>query len=352
MSTLSARAPIGAANRAALFGRSDEQAYSQASARSSTSAQSSRHDTGSAYADLSSLSYASDDSASAAAGLEPAAGSDLLELEHIIGYTGHHLRTVAAHPREPGAVLKAVSSVLVVGHVSDPHRQEPLRGHDCEITVLAVSPCGSYLATGQSGSTKVKGFPSPVILWDYASRRAALRLGGISQGVSLLAFSPDSRLLMGAGADGVLYIWDVASGEVCYGKRHAAPPQLFQWGAVHSDGRRPVYTAHLCCGTDLSALTLSFDAARRQWALAAAPMIAPSSGVKKVYHCSAVMPAPLPAGGWLLCGSEAGDLIVFSVVPRVYRASVPVCAGGLLALCVDPSDPGVLFCGGGDGTVR
>lgn len=36
---------------------------------------------------------------------------------------------------------------------------------------------------------------------------------------------------------------------------------------------------------------------------------------------------------------------------KVFRASVPVCAGGLLSICTDPST-GSVYCGAGDGALR
>ena len=53
----------------------------------------------------------------------------------------------------------------------------------------------------------------------------------------------------------------------------------------------------------------------------------------------------------LLAGSSVGDLIVFKLPSKVYRASVPVCSGGLRALVASKTAFEV-FCGGGDGSVK
>ena len=45
-----------------------------------------------------------------------------------------------------------------------------------------------------------------------------------------------------------------------------------------------------------------------------------------------------------------GDLVVFTLSTHVYRASVPVCSGGLLSLASGPGNE--VFCGGGDGSIR
>ena len=55
------------------------------------------------------------------------------------------------------------------------------RYHDEDITAIAISSTGRYLASGQLGSTHVKGYPSPVILYDFASGQPLIPLQGITQ---------------------------------------------------------------------------------------------------------------------------------------------------------------------------
>ena len=81
----------------------------------------------------------------------------LLELEHVIGFTGAHLSTLVALPRLSNAFVKSMGSVVVVGDVGDPHSQEFLRGHDMDISALAVSGSGALLASVQLGSAHRKG---------------------------------------------------------------------------------------------------------------------------------------------------------------------------------------------------
>ena len=72
-----------------------------------------------------------------------------LELEHMMGYTGRRLGTLLAHPRLSEVFVKSVGSAVVVGDLNDPHQQEFLRGHDMEITAMAISASGNKLASGQ-----------------------------------------------------------------------------------------------------------------------------------------------------------------------------------------------------------
>ncbi len=115
----------------------------------------------------------------------------LLELEHVIGFTGAHLSTLVALPRLSNAFVKSMGSVVVVGDVGDPHSQEFLRGHDMDISALAVSGSGALLASGQLGSAHRKGHHAPVIVWDGNTKRQAFVLHGHTLRVRSLCFSPD-----------------------------------------------------------------------------------------------------------------------------------------------------------------
>ncbi|CAM9617784.1 unnamed protein product, partial [Discosporangium mesarthrocarpum] len=279
---------------------------------------------------------------------------DMLELEHVIGYTGHFLQTALAHPLDNDVIIKSVGALLVIANVIDPHQQQLLRGHDMEISALAISRSGLLMATGQCGSVHVKGFPAPAIVWDYATKKSLFVLEGISEGICHLSFSPDQRFLLGCGLDCLVYVWDTSTGEVISGKKFAKPATLAQWGVVDESGRRPVYHVCLCISKEILALELGFDPVRRQWHLvgkmaspAFPPMAMPSSGLNRHYHSLALGATEQ----MLVCGTDVGDMVVFSVDHKIYRASIPVCSGGLLSICADPAT-GMVICGAGDGFVR
>eukprot|EP00904_Undaria_pinnatifida_P004386 jgi/Undpi1/13949/HiC_scaffold_9.g03600.m1 len=220
---------------------------------------------------------------------------DMLELEHIIGYTGHFLQTIASHPKEHGAIIKSVGALLVIGSISDPHEQQLLRGHDMEISALAVSPSGSLIATGECMPLKMELLETLPLRLDLASREKTIRgtgndelvflagewmrppidnhRKGIDQapfllaktpeldrpdartGVCRLSFSPDEKFLLGCGLDRLVYVWDTSTGELS------------------------------------------------------------------------------------------------RVEAKVFRASVPVCSAGMLSVCTDPAT-GAVYCGGGNGVIR
>lgn len=102
-----------------------------------------------------------------------------------------------------------MGAFVVINDISDPHKQEFLRGHDEEICCLSVSPSGQLLASGQQPTTKRKGSESPIVVWDLEARRELYQLLGHVGGVSLVDFSPDERFLATTAQDCKLYIWDM-----------------------------------------------------------------------------------------------------------------------------------------------
>ena len=48
-----------------------------------------------------------------------------------------------------------------------------------------------------------------MIVWDYDSKRQLYNLFGMKHQVTYLAFTADDRFLVGAGADKMLFVWDM-----------------------------------------------------------------------------------------------------------------------------------------------
>lgn len=103
---------------------------------------------------------------------------------------------------------------IIIGDLTDPHNQYFLRGHDDQITCLAVSNSGALLATGQRGDN------SDIIIWDYESKKAIFRLSEHDNAVQVLEFSHDDRILISVGSslDGKMFLWDTANGYIISSK--------------------------------------------------------------------------------------------------------------------------------------
>ena len=277
----------------------------------------------------------------------PPVEDDLLEVEHMIGYNGHYRNTLVFHPHEPNAFLMPLGATLVIGDLTDPHQQHFLRGHDAEISAVAISRSGHLVASGQQGSRRTKAHESPVIVWDYVNRSELYQLDGLHMGIRMLAFSPDERFLAASGEDAVLYVWDMQTGEVMCGRKMAGVVSLLTWGAVVNAGRRPEYKLAFACGTALTVGTLAYDVKSMRYELADAPMGMPTGGLSREYAVCTVT----ADGAYVLAGTTVGELMVFSLEGMVYREAIQLVGHGLLSMALHPVT-GELFVGGGDGMVR
>jgi len=56
------------------------------------------------------------------------------------------------HPFEKDTLIYNIGGLLVLENLHDKHKQQFLRGHDMEISAIAVSNSGSLIATGQLGT--------------------------------------------------------------------------------------------------------------------------------------------------------------------------------------------------------
>ena len=74
--------------------------------------------------------------------------TQMVELDHAIGFSGKVDKSVFLHPNSKEYVLIAGCSV-VTGDLNDPHSQHFMTAHDDLITCIAVSNQGQLLATGK-----------------------------------------------------------------------------------------------------------------------------------------------------------------------------------------------------------
>jgi len=267
----------------------------------------------------------------------------MAELEHFIGYGGKHLNTVRYHPLKKETLVYGAAAAIIIEDVNDPHKQEFLRGHDNEVSALDVSANGKLVASGQLGSVGRKGAVAPVVVWDFDARAKYGEFAGLSNGVLCVKFSEDGRFLVGTGANQMIFVWDVSTGEVVYSRRTESPCFMAAWGPTDTAGRHPSY--QLCTAYDSQVLVhcMAFDVRSMCYALSSDPVQFPPSGLQRKHICGVVH------DGFLITGTSAGDICIFNVGAKVFRAALPVCNNGCtgLALC-----RGTLFIAGGDGRVK
>ena len=301
--------------------------------------------------------------------------NDPLVLEHMIGFNGDCKGSVQYHPRHPTVMVSYTGCLLVIADVTNPHEQEFLRGHNEAITCLAISPSGALIASGQTSTTRVPNSEATVIVWDFETRKPIFRLMELHDGIQFsrnsvqqLSFSPDEKFL--AGADDQhngpkMCVWHTATAQLAVMKKAQEPFAFIAWGDISSSERKTTkqanYTILAALGGKVFRYTLQFDVYTMQYVLADSIMQLPSTGLARTYNAGAFSKYfskkhPLGAS-YLVAGSSAGELCVFSVEELVFRAAVPVSRGGLLSIVMTPHDleggeAPKAYCGCGDGTLK
>jgi WD40 repeat protein len=102
----------------------------------------------------------------------------------VTGFCGSILGSLCLHPNGKNYITCA-GGCLVVNDLADPHNQVFLRGHNDNISCLALSPSGRLIASGQVGEN------CDVIVWDFERKELVWRLQEHFHGISCLAFSDD-----------------------------------------------------------------------------------------------------------------------------------------------------------------
>lgn len=81
--------------------------------------------------------------------------ADLLELEHVIGYTGRHKNVLSQHPSHDSGFLYGLGANVTLADVTDPHEQIFLRGHTADVSAIDISASARLIASGQSRAPTV-----------------------------------------------------------------------------------------------------------------------------------------------------------------------------------------------------
>jgi WD40 repeat protein len=105
--------------------------------------------------------------------------------------------------RIAGSVTVLAALLLPVLHAAQSQLPD-LRSQN--VSVIAVSPDGSIVATGERATT--------VKLWDSRARRLDKTLRAHNAPVSSLAFSPDGAVLATGSFDQWIRLWDITSGQM------------------------------------------------------------------------------------------------------------------------------------------
>ncbi|KAH1183141.1 cilia- and flagella-associated protein 52 [Mauremys mutica] len=153
---------------------------------------------------------------------EPGPQSDALgelELQAVIGFNGHIPFGLICHPDREHFIYPLGCTVIIQG--LNNNTQAFLHGHTNNVSCVAVSRSGCYVASGQ---VTFMGFKADIILWDYKKRELLARLSLHKGKIEKLAFSPNELYLVSLGGqdDGSVVVWSIAKRDAICGSPASA----------------------------------------------------------------------------------------------------------------------------------
>jgi hypothetical protein len=250
-----------------------------------------------------------------------AAQSLRLARDAVLRGHGARVRAVAISPDGSWiASGDAAGSIRLWSSVDGSHRAT-LAGHTGAVNALAISPDGAWLASASNDRT--------VRLWDVASGSSRPLLGH-SDGVNAVAISADGSWLASAGMDHTVRLWHAADGSnraTAHG--HSGPVRAL---AISPNGPWLVSG-----GDDWIMLRRSSDGAPLDRGLAR------SSGVRQAVALD-------PDGTWLACLGRSGTVRLLDLTGAP-RATLAGHSGAVKGIAIGP-DGAWLASAASDGTVR
>jgi NB-ARC domain/Domain of unknown function (DUF4062)/WD domain, G-beta repeat len=240
---------------------------------------------------------------------------------HVLSGHTARVRAVAISPDGSWLASGDAGGTIRVWIAVDGSARSSLTGHTGAVNALAISPDGAWLASASADKT--------VRLWDFETG-VCRTLFGHSDGVNAVAISPDGTWLASAGMDGTVRLWDARDGSnlaTAYG--HAGPARAV---AISPNGPWLV-----SAGDDWITLRRSSDGA-------ALNNLARWSGVKQLSV------AISPDGSWLACMGRASTIRLLDVNGSA-RGSIAGHSGTVNGVAIAP-DGSWLASGASDRTVR
>ena len=101
-------------------------------------------------------------------------------------------------------IIAATPSAIILWDAVSENYWKTLGGHSDAITCLSYSPDGLFVISGSNDSTAV--------LWDIKNHKEIHRLAGHTNRICAVSFSPDGKKVVTSSYDKTAKIWDVATG--------------------------------------------------------------------------------------------------------------------------------------------
>ncbi|KAL0233659.1 hypothetical protein PCE1_002169 [Barthelona sp. PCE] len=129
-----------------------------------------------------------------------------IAIKHLIGYSGYVPKSTIAHPDQTHLIYPVGANIIIKNTITNEIKM--LKGHDNEISCMALSKTGTLIASGQK--THI-GFTADVIIWDFETGTEITRLSLHKGDVKSIAFSHNDEFIATVGGRDDLYcaVWDL-----------------------------------------------------------------------------------------------------------------------------------------------
>jgi WD40 repeat protein len=166
----------------------------------------------------------------------------------------NHARSIAFSPDSQRLASASWDGTVKVWDARTGRKLHDLRGHQGEVWSVTFSPDSKHLASGGGKHSQL----GEVIIWDAAAGQAVRTLNGHTSSVYSVMFSPNGKRLASGGTDGMVKLWDAATGQ----EQLSLPGQDYQDYQVFGVAFSPDGRLLVSCG---GARTLWGDGQLKVW---------------------------------------------------------------------------------------
>lgn len=257
-----------------------------------------------------------------------------LDINAVIGYKGSVPQGLILHPDNEHIIFPLGSTIVVRNVLTK--TQNFLRGHDNEISCLAVSPSGKYIASGQK---TYSGFQADVIVWNFEDLSIVYRFKMHKVMVQSLSFSFNEQYLASLGGEddkSTLIVWDLPSGKSMFGAPLGQKSPVVQVKFFNTVDDKLLAVS----GCNVQIISIERSQKKIQ------TMEVSMGNMKRQFTCFDID----SADQFAYCGTKSGDFLEINLTNAIFKRVGPVkglFSLGVTALALLPN--GDIIIGSGEG---